>query len=129
MVGLDEFGEAGWSMEQMLNAWLAEQQAMPAPMQLLAQDSLKAFAAWAQDIENRQAENWSATPFRAAADAMRLQSTRVDIALVPRRGKRAELADPRLAFGRPGTPAPSAREDLEPPNRLVDLGARFKRKL
>ncbi|MEG0139542.1 MAG: Hpt domain-containing protein, partial [Comamonas sp.] len=71
MVGLDEFGEAGWSMEQMLNAWLAEQQPMPAPMQLLAQDSLKAFAAWAQDIENRQAENWSATPFRAAADAMR----------------------------------------------------------
>ena len=94
MVGLDEFGEAGWSMEQMLNAWLAEQQPMPAPMQLLAQDSLKAFAAWAQDIENRQAENWSATPFRAAADAMRLQGTRVDTALVPRRGKRAELADP-----------------------------------
>ncbi|MEG2974897.1 MAG: Hpt domain-containing protein [Comamonas sp.] len=94
MVGLDEFGEAGWSMEQMLNAWLAEQQPMPAPMQLLAQDSLKAFAAWAQDIENRQAENWSATPFRAAADAMRLQGTRVDIALVPRRGKRVELADP-----------------------------------
>ncbi|PIG07677.1 Hpt domain-containing protein [Comamonas sp. 26] len=100
MVGLDEFGEAGWSMEQMLNAWLAEQQPMPAPMQLLAQDSLKAFAAWAQDIENRQAENWSATPFRAAADAMRLQGTRVDIALVPRRGKRAELADPV-----PNTPA------------------------
>jgi chemosensory pili system protein ChpA (sensor histidine kinase/response regulator) len=25
MVGLDEFGEAGWAMEQMLNAWLAEQ--------------------------------------------------------------------------------------------------------
>ncbi|MBI1624002.1 Hpt domain-containing protein [Comamonas suwonensis] len=94
MVGLDEFGEAGWSMEQMLNAWLAEQQAMPAPMQLLAQDSLKAFAAWAQDIENHQAENWSATPFRAAADAMRLQGTRVDSALVPRRGKRAELVDP-----------------------------------
>ncbi|MEG2049418.1 MAG: Hpt domain-containing protein, partial [Comamonas sp.] len=94
MVGLDEFGEAGWSMEQMLNAWLAEQQPMPALMQLLAQDSLKAFAAWAQDIENRQAENWSATPFRAAADAMRLQGTAVDIALVPRRGKRAEQADP-----------------------------------
>ena len=94
MVGLDEFGEAGWSMEQMLNAWLAEQQPMPAPMQLLAQDSLKAFAAWAQDIENHQAENWSATPFRAAADAMRLQGTRVDSALVPRRGKRAELVDP-----------------------------------
>ncbi|QXZ09468.1 Hpt domain-containing protein [Comamonas sp. Y33R10-2] len=89
MVGLDEFGEAGWSMEQMLNAWLAEQQPMPAPMQLLAQDSLKAFAAWAQDIENRQADNWTATPFRAAADAMRLTGERAEIALVPRRGQRA----------------------------------------
>lgn len=96
MVGLDEFGEAGWSLEQMLNAWLAEQKPMPAPMQLLAQDSLKAFAAWAQDIENRQAESWSATPFRAAADAMRLQGERADVALVPRRGKRAELADSAL---------------------------------
>ena len=96
MVGLDEFGEAGWSLEQMLNAWLAEQQPMPAPMQMLAQDSLKALAAWAQDIENRQAESWSATPFRAAADAMRLQGERADVALVPRRGKRAELAEPAL---------------------------------
>ena len=90
MVGLDEFGEAGWAMEQMLNAWLAEQQPMPEPMQMLAQDALKAFAAWAQDIENKQAQNWSATPFRAAADAMRLQGERAEVGLVPRRGERSE---------------------------------------
>ncbi|WP_294258554.1 Hpt domain-containing protein [uncultured Comamonas sp.] len=90
MVGLDEFGEAGWAMEQMLNAWLAEQRPMPQDMQQLARDALKAFAAWAQDIENQQAQNWSATPFRAAADAMRLQGERADVALVPRRAERRD---------------------------------------
>ncbi|GEQ73292.1 hypothetical protein CTTA_0297 [Comamonas testosteroni] len=90
MVGLDEFGEAGWAMEQMLNAWLAEQRPMPQAMQQLAQDALKAFAVWAQDIENQQAQNWSATAFRATADAMRLQGERAEVALVPRRGERAQ---------------------------------------
>ncbi|KGH31387.1 Hpt domain-containing protein [Comamonas testosteroni] len=94
MVGLDEFGEAGWAMEQMLNAWLAEQRPMPQAMQQLAQDALKAFAAWAQDIENQQAQNWSATAFRAAADAMRLQGERADVALVPRRSERAQRTEP-----------------------------------
>lgn len=94
MVGLDEFGEAGWAMEQMLNAWLAEQRPMPQAMQQLAQDALKAFAVWAQDIENQQAQNWSATAFRAAADAMRLQGERADVALVPRRSERAQRTEP-----------------------------------
>ena len=94
MVGLDEFGEAGWAMEQMLNAWLAEQRPMPQAMQQLAQDALKAFAVWAQDIENQQAQNWSATAFRAAADAMRLQGERADVALVPRRSERVQRTEP-----------------------------------
>ncbi|MBV8249405.1 MAG: Hpt domain-containing protein, partial [Comamonas sp.] len=92
MVGLDEFGEAGWAMEQMLNAWLAEQQAMPEPMQALARDALQAFGAWAGDLEARQAQNWSATPFRAAADAMRLHGERAEVALVPRRGARIDAS-------------------------------------
>jgi chemosensory pili system protein ChpA (sensor histidine kinase/response regulator) len=29
MVGLNEFGEAAWSLEQMLNSWLADQKAPP----------------------------------------------------------------------------------------------------
>jgi chemosensory pili system protein ChpA (sensor histidine kinase/response regulator) len=96
MVGLDEFGEAGWALEQMLNAWLAEQKAMPESMQQLARDALKAFGAWAQDLEKHGAENWSATPFRAAADAMRLHGERAEVALVPRRGVREEPAEPLI---------------------------------
>ncbi|CAB5702463.1 Chemotaxis protein CheA [Delftia tsuruhatensis] len=90
MVGLDEFGEAGWAMEQMLNAWLAEQKPMPQPMQELAGDALRAFGAWASAIERRQAEAWQATPFRAAADAMRLEGLRAEVALVPRSDRRAQ---------------------------------------
>ncbi|GGH59753.1 hypothetical protein GCM10010975_21720 [Comamonas phosphati] len=102
MVGLDEFGEAGWAMEQMLNAWLAEQQPMSAPMQALSIDALKAFGAWARDLEAHQAQAWSATPFRAAADAMRLNGERAEVALVPRRGRteqveQVEQPEPALA--------------------------------
>lgn len=115
MVGLDEFGEAGWAMEQMLNAWLAEQRPMPQAMQQLAQDALKAFAVWAQDIENQQAQNWSATTFRAAADAMRLQGERAEVALVPRRGERAqrmESAEAAAAADAPVLELPVAPEPI-----------------
>jgi len=92
MVGLDEFGEAGWAMEQMLNAWLAEQKPMPAAWQSLAREALQAFGAWAQAIEEGRAGDWSATPFCAAADAMRLDGQRAPVALQPseRRSRRAQ---------------------------------------
>ena len=32
MVGLNDFGEAAWAMEQLLNAWLAEQKPMQPPL-------------------------------------------------------------------------------------------------
>jgi chemosensory pili system protein ChpA (sensor histidine kinase/response regulator) len=110
MVGLDEFGEAGWAMEQMLNAWLAEQKPMPEPMQALSVDALKAFGAWAQDLEARQAQAWSATPFRAAADAMRLNGEKAVVALVPRRSRTepVEPAEPAMvpvAQAEPSQPA------------------------
>lgn len=118
MVGLDEFGEAGWAMEQMLNAWLAEQRPMPQAMQQLAQDALKAFAAWARDIESRQAQNWSATAFRAAADAMRLQGERADVALVPRRAERMEpvwdAAEAQAAAAHAPVPVPVPVPELPP---------------
>ena len=113
MVGLDEFGEAGWAMEQMLNARLAEQQAMPQAMQTLAQDALKAFGAWTQDLENKQADQWSATPFRAAADAMRLHGTRAEVALVPRRA-RAEQTVQEPAVPAEDLPAVASTADAAP---------------
>ena len=74
MVGLDEFGQAGWAMEQMLNAWLAEQKAMPAAMQTLSLQALNGFEAWVNAIEAGVAPQWQSAPFRASADAMRLDA-------------------------------------------------------
>ncbi|MDH1901517.1 Hpt domain-containing protein [Comamonas aquatica] len=72
MVGLDDFGQAGWAMEQMLNAWLAEQKAMPEPMRQLSGQALDAFEAWVAAIEAQADQHWQSAPFRASADAMRL---------------------------------------------------------
>ncbi|WP_284336954.1 Hpt domain-containing protein [Comamonas sp. NoAH] len=74
MVGLDEFGQAGWAMEQMLNAWLAEQKAMPEPMQQLSLQALRGFEAWVEAIDSNAAQQWQSAPFRASADAMRLDN-------------------------------------------------------
>jgi chemosensory pili system protein ChpA (sensor histidine kinase/response regulator) len=79
MVGLNDFGEAGWAMEQLLNAWLAEQKPIPASFMDLSDQSLTAFAQWADDIAASSAGHWSSAPFRASADALRLQGTVVPL--------------------------------------------------
>ncbi len=79
MVGLNEFGEAAWSMEQVLNAWLAEQKPIPADLLALAGQALRALGQWADDIAAGAAAPWQAQAFRASADAMRLHGTLVPL--------------------------------------------------
>jgi chemosensory pili system protein ChpA (sensor histidine kinase/response regulator) len=81
MVGLNEFGEAGWAMEQMLNAWLAEQKPMPVPMLALAGDALQGFGRWADAIAQGATAGWQPEPFRIVADAMRLNGARLPLIL------------------------------------------------
>jgi len=81
MVGLNEFGEAAWSMEQVLNAWLAEQKPIPAALLELAGDALRALGQWADDIAAGVAAPWQAQAFRTSADAMRLHGTLVPLEL------------------------------------------------
>jgi len=71
MVGLNEFGEAAWSMEQALNAWLAEQKPMQPPLLQLSEAALQAFGRWADDIAAGDASAWQPQAFRTSADAMR----------------------------------------------------------
>jgi chemosensory pili system protein ChpA (sensor histidine kinase/response regulator) len=89
MVGLDEFGQAGWAMEQMLNAWLAEQKGMPVPMQQLAQQALDGFEVWVQAIEAGTAHDWQSAPFRASADAMRLDARAIALDMAAVQGRTA----------------------------------------
>ena len=96
MVGLSEFGEAAWSMEQLLNAWLAEQKPAQPPLLQLAGDALRGFGLWAEDIDEGQADDWESAAFTTAANAMRLDGLQIALTL-PRGGGYAgdfELPDP-----------------------------------
>ena len=79
MVGLNDFGEAAWSMEQLLNAWLAEQKPMQPSLLDLSSDALRAFSRWADDIATGQASAWRPDTFHASADAMRLDGSLVPL--------------------------------------------------
>ncbi|AVO49935.1 hybrid sensor histidine kinase/response regulator [Melaminivora suipulveris] len=79
MVGLNEFGEAAWAMEQALNAWLAEQKPIQPPLLQLSAQALTAFGQWADAITADQAGHWQAQPFRTAADAMRQEGRLVEL--------------------------------------------------
>ena len=70
MVGLHEFGEAAWSIEQVFNLWLAEQKPMDAPLLQLARQTLEGFGCWAADIEAGDASAWKASAFVRAAQAL-----------------------------------------------------------
>ena len=73
MVGLSEFGEAAWAMEQVLNAALAEQRPTEAPLRSLAEDSLNVLAQWVEDIAQHRDGDRKAQPFRISAQAWRDQ--------------------------------------------------------
>ncbi len=79
MVGLNEFGEAAWAYEQLLNAWLAEQR--PASDDLISQSgaAMAALGHWVEDIAAHQDSGWSAQDFRNASDALRLHGTVVPL--------------------------------------------------
>ncbi|APW36794.1 hybrid sensor histidine kinase/response regulator [Rhodoferax koreense] len=81
MVGLNEFGEAGWAMEQLLNSWLAEQAPATPALLTLAEDALRGLSLWVEDIAVDAAQGWRAEPFRTAADALRLERRSVPLAL------------------------------------------------
>jgi chemosensory pili system protein ChpA (sensor histidine kinase/response regulator) len=72
MVGLNTFGDAGWSLEQMLNAWLADQKPANDNLRSTASQGLSGMARWVEDIAAGKAQSWSAAPFHASADSLRL---------------------------------------------------------
>lgn len=78
MVGLTEFGEAAWAFEQLLNSWLAEQHPVSTNLITLSSQGVSAFARWLDDIASGNAEHWSSSVFRRAADALRLNGHLVD---------------------------------------------------
>ena len=60
MVGLTEFGEAAWSLEQVLNTWLADQKPASEDLCTLSGDAMQAFGRWTEDIADQTDGAWKA---------------------------------------------------------------------
>lgn len=79
MVGLNEFGEAGWSLEQVLNTWLADQKPSTDELRTLCTEALNTFALWIEDIARNDEAAWKANLFRVPADALRTEGRLITI--------------------------------------------------
>ena len=97
MVGLADFGEAAWAMEQLLNSWLADQKPATSELLELCTQALEGMTAWVDSLSIGEAGLHDASVFRRSADAMRLE------------GKYLPLS------GDTGQPEPEPEPEPEPP--------------
>ncbi len=81
MVGLNEFGEAAWAMEQLLNHWLAEQKPASESLLRLSHEAMQGMGRWVDDIAEGQDECWSSASFRQAADSLRVDNQYIPVDL------------------------------------------------
>jgi chemosensory pili system protein ChpA (sensor histidine kinase/response regulator) len=77
MVGLTEFGDAAWAMEQVMNAWLAGSKPATPELCELCEDALQTLSQWVEDIAVHSADHWQAAPFVQASEAMRERGERM----------------------------------------------------
>ena len=83
MVGLNDFGEAGWACEQLYNSWLATQQPADANLLGFSNEALDSFEAWVDEIEQRRADGSRRLPLVHSADALRLEGKRLPLGAAP----------------------------------------------
>jgi len=117
MVGLNEYGEAGWACEQLFNTWLASQK--PASEDLLGFtcEALEYMSGWTKAIEAKAAQHWKSAPLVHAAESLRLEGRRVPIG----GGSAFRATDVQsFAADEPTGPAEDDLSALTLP--LVDLG-------
>ncbi len=79
MIGLTEFGEAAWSMEQLLNSWLAEQKPANDDLIQLSGKAMTGFGSWVTHIAAHTDSNWTASGFSQAADALRIEKRVIEL--------------------------------------------------
>ncbi len=112
MVGFDEFGEAAWAMEQLINGWLAEQRPASEHLLHLSTESLTGFSLWIEDIVAQNDGVWSASAFRASAEAMRIQGRYLALVLPQAVSAPAELNSDASPDTQPEAPAIDFPEQL-----------------
>ncbi|MDD2545011.1 MAG: Hpt domain-containing protein [Burkholderiaceae bacterium] len=70
MVGLDDFGEAAWAFEQLLQPLTDTGQPLPVGLLVLCADALHALNHWAENLAAGRPGGWPAALFREAAQAL-----------------------------------------------------------
>ena len=113
MVGLNAFGEAAWSFEQLFNSWLADQKPASQDMLALSSAALAGFSRWIEDIAGNCDGAWAASAFRTSADAMRSEGCLVSLGLP---GAAAEPPVDVPLFDLSATP--DARTEIAPANEV-----------
>ncbi len=114
MVGLNEFGEAAWAVEQLFNSWLADQKPANEDLRSFSTEALSAFSAWIEDIAADRDGTWKASTFRASADAMREEGRWLPLTSAVRAAPpvpAAEVPD-AVTFELPAEEAPVAETPL-----------------
>ncbi|GAB4209187.1 MAG: hypothetical protein Fur0019_15750 [Tibeticola sp.] len=112
MVGLSEFGEAAWSMEQVLNGWLAEHKPASTDLCELSKKALEAFGAWATAIAANTGQGWQASSFQRLAQAFTNEQQVLDLPLFG--GESAHAAEPAVEAPPEKPAAPSVEEVIAP---------------
>ena len=82
MVGFDDFGEAGWAFEQVINTRLTDQTSFDSDICNLAIAALNSFKSWADDLSSGNLTKWKAQTFKRCAEAMRIEGKLDTIGLV-----------------------------------------------
>ena len=113
MVGLQAFGEAAWSCEQLYNARLAQDTQLDPPLQQFTQEALRYLGGWVGAIADDRHRGHQAAPVSEAADALRLHGQRLPL---PEPADAAQTLAERV----PGLPA-ATDLDLSPALPTLDL--------
>jgi chemosensory pili system protein ChpA (sensor histidine kinase/response regulator) len=135
MVGLGDFGEAGWACEQLYNHWLASQAPASDDLLGLSREVLDHLADWVEDIFHHRDAGRSPQPVVQAADALRLEGRRQPVSSFeihpePEAVPQAEPAVETTAHARPDfaeTPLSDLASGFElspefqPPEALVEV--------
>lgn len=84
MVGLAQFGEGAWAVEQTFNAWLSQERAATADLIALAAAARAILADWLQRVRSDPASAIDSRPLAEAAQRVREgQPFAIDAALLP----------------------------------------------
>jgi chemosensory pili system protein ChpA (sensor histidine kinase/response regulator) len=120
MVGLTEYGEAGWACEQLYNAWLASQQPASDDLRHFTGQALNVLAGWIDEIEAHAADHRQREPLCRAADTLRTEGRLlpIDGTGVPASANVAGMAE-----GAAFAPAPAAPADPAGPIAADDAQA------